>query len=91
MPSRLIAAALVICLVTSLLNVAIFVRQVYNPIRSVNVEGVLAKDWLKDRQFKKAVEEIAESVVEGKAYLDEADVTSAIESCVVRVGGKIKC
>jgi hypothetical protein len=32
MPSRLIAAALVICLVTSLLNVAIFVRQVYNPM-----------------------------------------------------------
>jgi hypothetical protein len=85
------AAVLVVSLLTSLLNIAIFVRQLSHPIRPVNVEGVLAKDWLKDPQFKKAVESIADEVVEGKDYLDQAGVESAIESCVVQVRGKISC
>jgi hypothetical protein len=52
---------------------------------------VLAKDWLKDPQFKKAVESIADGVVEGKDYLDQAGVENVIENCVVQVRGKISC
>jgi hypothetical protein len=84
------AVVLAVSVLTSLLNVAIFVRQLSNPIRP-NVEGVLAKDWLKDLQFKKAVQFIADGVVEGKDYLDQAGVEGVIESCVVQVRGKISC
>ena len=52
---------------------------------------MLAKDWLKDPQFKKAVENIADDVVEGKDYLDKQEVEALIESCAVRVSGKVSC
>jgi hypothetical protein len=91
MSGKWTAVALMVALLISLVNVAMFVRQSSNPVRPANVEGVLAKDWLKDRQFKKAVEELADDVVEGKDYLDKAAVEQVIESCVVRVGGKITC
>jgi hypothetical protein len=91
MSGKWTAAVLAVSLLTSLLNVAIFVRQLSSPIRPVNVEGVLAKDWLKDPQFTKAVESIADGVVEGKDYLDQAGVEGVIESCVVQVRGKISC
>jgi len=91
MSGKWITAVLTISLLTSLLNVAIFARQLSKPVRPVNVEGVLAKDWLKDPQFKKAVESIADDVAEGKDYLDQAGVQGVIESCVVQVRGKISC
>ena len=91
MSSKWIIAALTVCLVTSALNILMFVHQFYNPRRPVGVAGMSAKDWQNDRQFKKAVESIADSVVEGKEYLDQAEVESIIQNCVVRVGGKISC
>jgi hypothetical protein len=90
MSNRLIVAALMVCLATSVLNIAILLRQEYKPIRPVNVDGVLAKDWLKAKQFKKAVEEIAGDVVDGYDHLDKEDVEKLIESCTVRAG-RITC
>jgi len=69
----------------------VFVHQLSNPARPINVVGMRAKDWQSDPQFKKAVEGIAEGVVEDKEYLDREEVENLIKSCVVRVGGKISC
>jgi hypothetical protein len=91
MSSKWATLVLTVSLLTSLLNVAIFVRLSFNPARPVNVEGVLAKDWLKDPQFKKAVESIADDVVEGKDYLDQAGVESVIGNCVVQVNAGTPC
>jgi hypothetical protein len=91
MSGKWTAVVLTGSLLISLLNVVIFVRQLSNPVRPVNVDGMLAKDWLKDPQFKKAVEHIADGVVEGKDYLDKGEVEGVIESCVVQVRGKISC
>jgi hypothetical protein len=91
MSGKWTAVVLTVALLISLANVAMFVRQSSNPVRPVNVDGVLAKDWLKDPQFRKAVEYLADAVVEGKDYLDKDEVERAIESCAVRGGGKINC
>jgi hypothetical protein len=90
MSGKWIALVLTVSVFTSLLNVAIFVRRQSTPVRPVNVEGMLAKDWMKDPQFKKAVESIADGVIEGKDYLDKGDVEGVIENCVVQ-RGKISC
>jgi hypothetical protein len=91
MSGKWTAVVLTVALLISLANVAMFVRQSSNPVRPVNVDGVLAKDWLKDPQFRKAVEYLADAVVEGKDYLDKDEVERVIESCAVRGGGKINC
>jgi hypothetical protein len=91
MSGKSTAAVLSIALLTSLLNSAMFVYQLSHPVRPVNVNGMLAKDWVKDPQFKKAVETIADAVVEGKDYLDKGEVEALIENCVVQVRGKIAC
>ena len=71
MSGKWTAVVLTVALLISLANVAMFVRQSSNPVRPFNVDGVLAKDWLKDPQFRKAVEYLADAVVEGKDYLDK--------------------
>jgi hypothetical protein len=91
MSGKWTAAVLSVALLTSLLNIAMFVHQLSTPVLPVNVKGMLAKDWVKDPQFKKAVETIADGVVDGKDYLDKGEVEALIESCAVQVRGKIAC
>lgn len=78
--------------------------QLANPPRPVNVKGMTAKDWGSDKQFKKAVETIAEDAVStnglseedvkevvGKlGYLDEDEVKELIKGCVA-TRGRIEC
>jgi hypothetical protein len=52
MSGKWTAAVLSIAVLTSLLNSAMFVYQLSHPVRPVNVNGMLAKDWVKDPQFK---------------------------------------
>jgi len=80
MANKGIVAALGVCLAISLMNSGVLVYQFAKPIRVMT-----AKDWLSDKQFKKAVQSIAE----GYGYLDEQDVKEMLERCIVR--GKIGC
>lgn len=79
MSNNWIVPTLAVCLVTSLLNSAVLVYQYANPPRPVNIKGMIAKDWLSDRQFKKAVESIADNAISDKGYLDEDEVKEAVE------------
>ena len=90
MSNKWIVAALGICLATSLLNLGILVHQLANPSRPVNVKGMTAKDWVSDKQFKKAVESIAEDIVSSNGYLDEDEVKELINRCVA-TRGRIEC
>jgi hypothetical protein len=90
MSNRWVTLALIACLATSILNIVILVSQLTHSPRPVKVPGMTAKDWASDPQFKRAVEKIADEVVEGKDYLDRSEVESLIESCGVR-SGKISC
>ncbi|MDI3562540.1 hypothetical protein [Bradyrhizobium sp. Arg816] len=66
-----------VCLVISLLNSGVLIYQYVNP--AINVKGMTAKSWLTDKQFKKAVENIAADEVSSKGFLDEDEVKELVE------------
>ncbi|NOJ46049.1 hypothetical protein [Bradyrhizobium archetypum] len=85
--SKWIMAVLAVAVFVTLANAAMLVRQIVAPARPVYV----AKELQKDREFKKAVENIAEGVAQSQDYVDESDVTSIVERCRAIVGGHLKC
>jgi hypothetical protein len=95
MSSKWIVLSLGVFLTTSFLNLCVLAYHLANPPHPVNIKGMTAKAWTSDREFKKAVESIAESTAEstiaGMGYHDEDEVQELIKKCVVRTGGKISC
>jgi predicted GTPase len=85
--SKWTMAILAVAVFVTLANAAMLVRQIVAPVHPVYV----AKELQKDREFKKAVESIAESVAQSQDYVDESDVNSIVERCRAIVGGRLKC
>jgi hypothetical protein len=81
---RWVAAVLLVALSLTVANAAMLFRQIVVPAPH---PVYVAKDLQKDREFKKAVESIAED----QGYLDESAVTSIIEGCKAVAGGRLKC
>lgn len=84
--SKWTMVVLAVAVFVTLTNAAMLIRQIVAPAHPVYV----AKELQKDREFKKAVESIAESVAQSQDYVDESDVTSIVERCRA-VGGRLKC
>jgi len=80
-----VAAAFSVALLATVANAAMLIRQIVAPAATHPV--YVAKDLQKDREFKKAVESIAED----QGYVDESAVTSIIEGCKAIAGGRLKC
>ena len=75
MSSKGIVTALGVCLATSLISSGVLMYQLANPPRPVNVTGMTEKDWISDKQFKRAVE----IIVQRYGYLDEDDVKKLVK------------
>ena len=70
MSSKGIVTALGVCLAASLISSGVLVYQLANPRTE--------KDWLSDKQFKRAVE----IIVHRYGYLDEDDVKKLVRKLV---------
>jgi hypothetical protein len=74
-------------LLTTAANLGISIYYFTVPPAPAPALTLKSKDLVKDREFKKAVESIAN----GQGFLGESDVETLIEQCRVLVGGKISC
>ncbi|QOZ69142.1 hypothetical protein SAMN05192541_109296 [Bradyrhizobium arachidis] len=82
-----VLTVLAVAVVITLANAAMLARQIVAPAHPLYV----AKELQKDREFKKAVESIAEGVAQSQDYVDEAEVIAIVERCRAIVGGRLKC
>lgn len=91
MSPKYLVAICAISLVVSMASLGMTLVQIYFPSRPVSVPAVAQKEWEKDKQFKRAVETIAEttaeSVIDGRGYMDQDDV----EKCIIQTNRQLKC